>query len=143
MARAELRERGRDEARPRHDAGLVALPARVDRGADEGEEVGPGARHRPEDAVAAVHPPAEAPAAEVAAPEEPHRGALVVSGRRHELALRRLAGRPRLPRVARGGLEPRQDALGGEVSPARDPEDTLGAVLRGGTGGRRHTALAG
>src|SRR3989441_1141932 len=141
MARAELRERGRDEAGARHDARLVALHVRVDRVADEEEEVGPGARHRPEDAVAAVHLPAEAPAAEVAAPDEPHPGVLVVSGRRHELALRRLAGPLRLPYVARGGLEPPQHALGGEVSPARDPEDTLGAIARGRPESHHHLAL--
>src|SRR5216117_681047 len=101
----------------------------------------PGARHRLEDPVTAVHPAAEAATAEVAAPEEPHRGALVVGGRRHELAPHRLTGPPRLPGVARGGREPGQHALAGEVTSTRDLEDPRDAVAGGGLEGHRHLAL--
>src|SRR2546426_12317743 len=97
MARPVLVEPCRDEVGARHDTRPVALDVGVDRVADEQEEVGPGTRHRLEDPVTAVHPAAEAATAQVAAPEEPHRGALVVGGRRHELAPHRLAGPPRLP----------------------------------------------
>src|SRR3989454_11667233 len=94
MARPVLVEPCRDEVGARHDTRPVALDVGVDRVADEQEEVGPSERHRPEDPVAAVHRPAEAAAAEVAAPEEPHPGACVGGGRRHETARHRLPAPP-------------------------------------------------
>jgi len=125
VAGAELRERGRDEGRARHDVVALARAVGVDRVADEQEEVGPLPRHRAEDPVAPVHPAAEAAAPEVAAPEEGDARGLVAGGRGHELAADAPGSSTDPDRVARARPEAAEPDLAGEVLAA------VGADRRG------------